>query len=398
MTGGSPIAPGAAVRPANRAPATLLALGLAVAGLGGCSGEDPKARERPGGFDKPTPVVTEQPERVSLEDVFLEREATLVAVATAQISTRQEGFVSQVAPEVGDMVHEGDFLAQIDETDTKLQLVEAEAEMRHYSASVDDGQRSFKRAQELFKREVLSQGELDDRQTALARARAEFEEARARRDRIQVTLYGLKIVAPMPGVVTSVYTEGGEYLQRGAKVLELKRIDSVVALCTVSERYIGQVSEGSSVRVEVTAFPERSLQGLVWKIVGDALLESRSFPVKVLLSNQDLTLKPGMSARVSFVRRVDDGLLVPKDAILEEDDQPFVFLVTDGHAERRPVELGTAVGDRWHVRAGVTAQDQVVVAGNEDLHAGDAVLLVDLPQPGPPTLPAPDRPDIASGS
>ena len=202
----------------------------------------------------------------------------------------------------------------------------------------------------------------------------------------------------MPGVVTQLYTEGGEYLKRGDKVLELKRIDSLVALCTISERYLGHVSEGSSVHVAVTAFPERSLQGLVWKIVGDALLESRSFPVKVLLSNQDLTLKPGMSARVSFVRRVDDGLLVPKDAIIEEDDEHFVFLVTDGQAERRSVELGTAVGDRWHVRAGVSAEDDVVVAGNEDLNAGDAVLLVDLPAPGPPTLPKADAPDIASGT
>ena len=96
MTGGSRIAFGAAVRPAKGALATLLMLGVTLAGLGGCSGEQTVARERPGGFDKPTPVVTQRPEQVSLEDVFLEREATLIAIATAQISTRQEGFVKSL--------------------------------------------------------------------------------------------------------------------------------------------------------------------------------------------------------------------------------------------------------------------------------------------------------------
>jgi membrane fusion protein (multidrug efflux system) len=376
----------------------LSILALASLALAACSSETPVARERPNRDDKPTPVVTTRPSVESLDDVFLEREATLIPVATAQISTRQEGFVSQVAPEVGDMVHEGDFLAQIDETDTKLQLAELSAEVRRAKATVSDERRSFERSQELFEKDVLSQGELDDRKTALERALAELDEARARRGRIEVQLYGLKILAPMPGLVTRLYTESGEYLKRGDKVLELKRIDSLVALCTVSERYLGDVREGASVYVHVTAFPKRGYQGLVWKIVGDALLESRSFPVKVLLANPDETLKPGMSARVSFVRRVENGLLVPKDAVMRQDDQAYVFRVRDEHAERLAVELGTAVGDRWHIRSGVSADDLIVVTGNEDLSGGDAVTVVDLPPPGPPTLPTPRASDIATGS
>ena len=378
--------------------AATLSLLTSLLTFSGCSGETPEASERGGsGFDKPTPVVTTSPIRASLDDVFLEREATLVAVNTAQVSTRQEGFVAQVGPEIGDIVHEGDFLAQIDETDTRLQLAEMNAEVRSAEAILADEKRSWGRAVELFDKDVFSQGQLDERKTALERAQAELEEAVARRDRIQTMLYGLRVLSPLPGIVTRLYTEAGEYLKRGDRILEVKRIDSLIALCTVSERYLRDVREGASVHVHVNAFPERSFQGLVWKIVGDALVESRSFPVKVLLANPGLDLKPGMSARVSFVRRVENGLLVPKDAVIQQDDDQFVFLVRNGHAERRDVELGTTVGDRWHVRSGLDVQDQIVVTGNEDLAHGEAVLVVDLPPPGPPTLPE-RKSDVATGS
>ncbi len=118
-------------------------LALLLAGATACSGETPEAREFPGrGWDdKPVPVVAVQPVQTSLDDVFLEREATLRAVATAQVSTRQEGFVSQLGPENGDIVHEGDFLAQIDETDTRLQLAVATAEVRNAEASLAEQER-----------------------------------------------------------------------------------------------------------------------------------------------------------------------------------------------------------------------------------------------------------------
>jgi RND family efflux transporter MFP subunit len=376
----------------------LLAGALLLAAQSGCGGDGSEARSRGGWDDKPKAVVTTRAVEVSVDDLFLEREATLVAINTAQISTRQEGFVSQVAPEVGDIVHEGDFLAQIDETDTRLALAEFGAEVRRAKADVAEAKRSMARAQQLFESHVLSQGELDDQKTRLERARADLAEQEARRARIEIELYGLKVLAPMPGVVTRLYTEQGEYLKRGDKMLELKRIDSLVALCTVSERYLADVREGSSVYVHITAFPDQVYPGLVWKIVPDALLESRAFPVKILLANPDLRLKPGMSARVSFVRRVEKGLLLPKDAVLEEDDQHYVFVVRADTAERRDVELGSAFGDKWHVRSGIGTEDAVIVTGNEDLLAGAAVTVVDLPPPGPPTLPTAEAPDIATGS
>jgi membrane fusion protein (multidrug efflux system) len=155
----------------------------------------------------------------------------------------------------------------------------------------------------------------------------------------------------------------------------------------VNERHVAKIQEGAPAIVEVTGFPGRTFEGLVWKVVPDVEISSRSFPIKVLLPNPDLILTPGMSARVSFIRALDDALLISKDAVLEDGDERYVLVVEGETATRRRVELGAAIADRWHVRSGLDGSESVIVAGNEDLDAGAAVQVVELPPPGPPTLP-----------
>lgn len=360
----------------------MLALAAAPAA---CGGE--RAEPEQGFEDRPIAVVVARPERRSVENLFLEREATLLPVSEATLSTRQEGFVLDVIPEVGDVVHAGDLIAQLDPADHELQVREARAAFRSARSQLEVERATWERFQQLHERQVISEGARDEQMAALDKAKSEVEETRARLERAEQNLSELRLTAPTSGVVTELMAESGEYLERGDPVAHLKRFDVMVAVCTVNERFLAEVREGSPAVVHVTAYPGRTFEGLVWKIVGDALVESRSFPVKIVLQNPDLALKPGMSARIGFSRRLEDAVFVAKDAVLDAAGDPYVFVVTDGHAERRPVVLGTAVGAEWHVRGGLDTDDRVVVTGNEDLSAGDGVEVVDLPPPGPPTLP-----------
>mgnify|MGYP003327341355 CR=1 FL=1 len=175
--------------------------------------------------------------------------------------------------------------------------------------------------------ELISIGELDDERASLHRARALVEEARAKTDRVVAGMDAMQITAPVPGIVSRLFAESGEYIARGSRLLEIKRIDVVVALTTVSERDLRDVREGAAALVHVVAYPDQVLEGLVWKIDPDANVESRSFPGKVLLPNPELSLKPGMSGQVAFVRQIDDALLVPNSDVLSSDEDGFVFVV-----------------------------------------------------------------------
>ena len=333
-------------------------------------------------------MVAVRPQVRPVLDTFLEREATLNPISRARISTRREGFVRHRAVVEGDFVHEGDLIAELDDTDRQLRLVELRAAQHRSEATLSEAKRTAARAERLFEQDVIAAGERDDLLTSLDRARAEVDEVRARVRRAEEELEELRIVAPMDSVVVARYIEEGEYLERGDPVVELKRIDTIMVICTVGERYLHDVQVGAPAIVRVTAFPGETFEGLVWKIIPDAQLDSRSFPVWVLLQNRSLRLKTGMSARVSFVRNLEHALLVPKDAVMEDGDESIVFIVSDGVAQRRVVELGEAIAESWHVRAGLSADELVVVTGNEDLDSGEAVRLTELPPPGPPTLPA----------
>jgi len=340
---------------------------------------------------RPLAVSVATPVERSVDNVFLVRDATLMATASSQISARTEGFVQRLRVQEGDYVKAGDVLAELDDTEARLRRDELEAARKSAQATLAEAKALAMRAAKIFDQRIIWVDAIDDGMAGLARARAEADEARARAARASEDLTHVRIVAPIAGAITRLFTETGEFLARGGPVLELKRIDMIMAVCTVSEADVAQVHEGASVHVAVTAYPSEPRNGLVWKIVPDAVVESRSFPVEVLLENQDHRLKPGMSARVSFVRHIESGIMIPKDSVIAPPPDPLVFVVVKGRAERREVELGPEVGDEWHVRSGVALGETVVVAGNETLAAGQPVLVVDLPPPGPPSL-ASDEP------
>ncbi|MEE8557575.1 MAG: efflux RND transporter periplasmic adaptor subunit, partial [Myxococcota bacterium] len=321
-------------------------------------------------------------------DVFLEREATLTPIVTTMISAQQEGIIRQISPELGDFVHAGDVLVQIDETDKRLRVAEIRATLRREHVTLAEAERTWKRTEELYRQRVISEEEQGDHRLALERARAEVEEAEARLKREEQELRAHKIVSPFPAVVSQIVSAVGSYVQRGDAILELKNIEWIMALTSVGERDLRHIHEGASARVTVPAFPGRTFEGLIWKIIPDAIVASRSFPVLILLRNEAAELKSGMSARVAFVRQVEDAMLIPKDAVVRERGEDSVWVVQDDRATQRTVELGAAFDDRWHVRSGLAAEDVIVITGNEFLSFGSEVQVVDLPLPGPPRLPA----------
>ena len=348
----------------------------------------------------PVPVVVTSPETRSLEDVFLEREATLLPIRTTMISAQQEGVIRRIHPEVGDPVHAGDVLVEIDETDKRLRVAEIRATLRKEHVTLAEAERTWKRTEELYRQKVISEEEQGDHRLALERARAEVEEAEARLKREEQELRAHKVVSPFPAVVSEIVSQIGSYVQRGDAILQLKNLEWIVALTSAGERDLVHVHEGATARVTVPAFPGRTFEGLIWRIIPDALLASRSFPVQILLRNQATELKSGMSARVAFVRQVEDAMLIPKDAVVRERGENSVWVVQDDRATQRSVELGAAFGDRWHVRSGLAVEDVIVITDNEFLSVGSSVLMVDLPPPGPPRLPAAqtESPPAGAGS
>jgi multidrug efflux pump subunit AcrA (membrane-fusion protein) len=119
---------------------------------------------------------------------------------------------------------------------------------------------------------------------------------------------------------------------------------------------------------------EATLGAKVRAVVADENPLTRTRPVRFVFVAAPTGLAAGQSAILNLpVDRPRQALTVAKDAIVREASGAVVFVVIDGHAERRSVELGEAMGDRFEVLSGLAEGERVVVRGNERLAPGQAV-------------------------
>ncbi|MFQ5541229.1 MAG: efflux RND transporter periplasmic adaptor subunit [Candidatus Binatia bacterium] len=362
----------------------------------------------------------------------LQEEVSFIATLEADISTTVGAVVSGLVVESD--VREGDpvvskktVLVQLDRTSREIALREARAsidraqeewkklkrgyrseevaqrraEVEEQKALLARAEQDFRRAERLFRDELISLAELQrveseylaarekqgrvlaafqlaqagPRQEDIARAEAEFREAKARRDLIAYELSRTTLFASITGFLVRKYVEVGTWVNPGDPVADLVSLDPVYAAGPVGERKIGLLRKGLRATVVLDAFPGQSFEGSVAYIVPRADPQSHTFPVKVRVSNRDGRLKSGMLARVTV--KVGDGhpgFLVPKDAIVYQGADEVIFIVENGLAKQYKVKTGRAVkGLKEVYHRALKPGQEVVVLGNESLSDGAKV-------------------------
>ncbi|MCK5710266.1 MAG: efflux RND transporter periplasmic adaptor subunit, partial [Deltaproteobacteria bacterium] len=185
------------------------------------------------------------------------------------------------------------------------------------------------------------------------------------------------ITAPFSGYVTEEYTEVGQWVQKGGQVVELIDIEIAEINIDMPERYISKVKTGWNVHVNLDALPDLQLESEITSLIPQADRESRTFPVKINIDNKDGTIKSGMVARVSFpIGEPSTVKLVPKDAIVSQNNANFIYIVNEGAAQPLPVSTGMAFEDKIQVIGPVQTGQLVVVKGNERLMPNQPVKIL----------------------
>ena len=193
------------------------------------------------------------------------------------------------------------------------------------------------------------------------------------------------MVSRFDGYVTAKRTELGKWVTKGDAVVEVLALDTVEINAYVPEADIPYVRIGEDVHVVIPALPNALFSGRVALVIPDADARSRTFPVKVRVENPPGSdgplLKAGMSARVTLpTGPIQNGMLVPKDALVLGGPQPTVFVVDaasegslDGKARPVAVSLGVPSGSWIQVTGSLKPGEKVVVRGNERLRPGQDV-------------------------
>lgn len=207
----------------------------------------------------------------------------------------------------------------------------------------------------------------------LNQAKAGVAQAQAALDQAKIGLGETSIVSPVDGVVSDKYQSVGQLVGPTSPIVNIVS-QGVEMTLGVEESQIGQVAEGQKAEITVSAYPNVIFPAKVASISPTADPKSRTFQVKVRPEPADSRLKAGMFAQVRIItQQKANALLVPKDAVVTKSGQATVFVVKDGTAHAVPVKTGLSSGNNVEVTSGLSAGEEVVVAGQADLRDGDKV-------------------------
>ena len=327
--------------------------------------------------DGPPPalVVTEAVAREAVVET-VELIGAVRPIHDSLVASEVPGRVIRRAVELGDHVKRGKVLVRLDATRLEKDLARVQAEFAEATAQFKLARSQENRARQLFDREILSRGELDEAVARLHSNDGRVGSIQARIASIEHEISRTTIRAPFAGVVTEVHTEIGEWIDLGSPVLRLSDLKTVEIRLDVPEHSFRRVRRDAKAEATVTAVPGLTLAGKIFSVVPRADPEARTFPVLVRAPNPGLQVGAGMLAKVDLA--LDGGgeaLLVSKDAVVRQAQQEVVWIVENDTVRAVSVRTRRGVGDRVEIVGDVQEGDRVVVRGNERLMPGQPVVV-----------------------
>lgn len=312
-----------------------------------------------------------------------------VARQSGPVAALVAGPVEEVLVEVGDRVRQGDPLVRLS-TDILIgnrnlrmaELRESEAALETARAQVRLTELELRRLESLKKSPAFSQARFDDKQEEVTRFRSSVAEAeaavmraRANLELAELDLRRAEIAAPFDGVVVLRHTSDGAYVTVGMPVVTLVNDRDLEIEADVPADRLAGLTPGRDVTARLA--PGKSLEATVRAVIPTENALTRTRPVRFtpdLDDSRSLRLATDQSVTVLLpVGEKRDVVTVHKDAVIPQVSGSLVFVVEDGKAQPRTVELGEAVGQRFEVIDGLAAGDLVVTLGNERLQPGQPV-------------------------
>jgi len=274
-----------------------------------------------------------------------------------RVAADAAGRVEWIGPKEGQTVREGDLIAKIDVASLKAALDRAEAALK---LAEDLYQRRYK----LFEKNIINQEELDKSATERTLARANFRQ-------MQIEYERGFLKAPLTGMVNHLFVDEGEFVDKGKPFVDVVNVDKIKINVNVPELDVRYLKAGQKTVVRVDAFQDRELTGVIDFVAYKADPATKTFHVKVIVDNPNHDVRPGMIARVAFLRRViPDALAAPIFSIVDKGGERILFVEKDGLAQARTISIGAIEGNMVQITKGLQPGDNLIVVGQKEVEEG----------------------------
>ena len=247
---------------------------------------------------------------------------TIEPVTSVTVGTQVSDIVSKLYVDYNSIVKAGDVIAELDRTNLMSELSSAKASLNSAQSELDYQKANHERYKTLHEKGLISANEYEQVKLSFIKAQQTLTNHKENVKKAQTNLGYATITSPIDGVVLSKAVEEGQTVASSFNTPTLftiaKDLTDMRVIANVDEADIGEVKEGQRVTFTVDAFPEDTFQGFVSQVRQEAAAESNVVTYEVVISapNEDLKLKPGLTANVNiFTLEMKDILTIPNKAL-----------------------------------------------------------------------------------
>jgi membrane fusion protein (multidrug efflux system) len=316
--------------------------------------------------EEAVPVQLTSLERGPIQAV-LRFSTNLEAEKEVQVLAEAAREIKQLLVEEGDRVRRGQVLIRLEDEEQRTEISRIESQL-------GKAHKELARRENLFKQELISEQEFNDAHYDVEQLQLAMADARRQ-------LSYTEVRAPIAGTITQRLVKVGDHISVNQHLFDIIDFNSIVARVYVPEKELSRLKKGQAARITAQALGGEERLGAVDRIA--PVVDSRTGTVKVTVAMPPSEgLLPGMYVSVDIVTEVhEEALLVPKRALVYDDDQIFVFRMADEERVER-LMIEAVLEDRDNIEpAGVLDEgDRIIIAGQAGLKNGSLVRDVEAPR------------------
>jgi len=307
---------------------------------------------------------------------------TIEAVTTVTVGTQVSGIIDKLYVDYNTVVKKGQVIAELDKTNLTSELRTAQANLKSAQSSLTYKKANYQRYKTLYDKGLVSADDYENALLSYRQAQESVNTSQQSVNKAQTNLGYATIYSPIDGVVISKSVEEGQTVAASYSTPELftiaKDLTDMRVVADVDEADIGNVRQGEKVIFTVDAYPDETFEGQVTQVRLEATTTNNVVTYEVVISapNQDLKLKPGLTANVTIYTMEKTNIItVPNKAlkftptketvgkmkIQDTKATNKVWTLSNGTFKAHAVTLGDTDGIRTEIKSGIKEGEEVVV-------------------------------------
>lgn len=297
------------------------------------------------------------------------------------VMAKVNGYIKTMYVDIGDRVHEGQLLAELEAPELVSQLVNAYSEAQAKEAIFLNSKGKYVRLVQTNKTPgAVSPYDMDLAKTTVISDSLAHRASLAKYGSVKELVNYLKITAPFDGIITERALAPGAFVGPNERlvipIVKLKK-ESILRLhIPVPEKQLAEISVGKSVKFTVKSFPDEIFEGKVTRLAKNLNIETRAEIVEIEIDNHEGKLFPGMYATATIPISRKNSIIVPSTALVTNMERRFVIKVVNGKVTYVDVEKGEDLGDKIEIFGHLNEADTLLNAATDEIRNNSQIKVI----------------------